>query len=155
MVDPTWVTKLMAGKEEEIKPCIRCHNACFTMAKYEGSANDQDLIDALKMARCALNPITMQTKKYKVVETNNPKKVAIIGGGVGGMEIALLLKARGHQPVIYEKSDVLGGIFIQAANFPFKENDKKLLQWYLREIKEKEIEVNFNTEIQGYYHFRC
>ncbi len=148
LVDPTWVTKLMAGKEEEIKPCIRCHNACFTMAKYEGSANDQDLIDALKMARCALNPITMQTKKYKVVETNNPKKVAIIGGGVGGMEIALLLKARGHHPVIYEKNDVLGGIFIQAANFPFKENDKKLLQWYLREIKEKEIEVNFNTEIK-------
>ncbi len=148
LVDPTWVTKLMVGKEEEIKPCIRCHNACFTMAKYEGSANDQDLIDALKMARCALNPITMQTKKYKVVETNNPKKVAIIGGGVGGMEIALLLKARGHHPVIYEKNDVLGGIFIQAANFPFKENDKKLLQWYLREIKEKEIEVNFNTEIK-------
>ncbi|MGI6510013.1 MAG: FAD-dependent oxidoreductase [Erysipelotrichaceae bacterium] len=148
LVDPTWVTKLMAGKEEEIKPCIRCHNACFTMAKYEGSANDQDLIDALKMARCALNPITMQTKKYKIVETNNPKKVAIIGGGVGGMEIALLLKARGHHPVIYEKNDVLGGIFIQAANFPFKENDKKLLQWYLREIKEKEIEVNFNTEIK-------
>ncbi|MGI6580854.1 MAG: FAD-dependent oxidoreductase [Erysipelotrichia bacterium] len=147
LVDPQWVTKLMEGRVEDIKPCIRCHNACFTMAKYEGSANDQDLIDALKMARCALNPITMQTKKYKVVKTNNPKKVAIVGGGIGGMEIALLLKARGHHPVIYEKSDVLGGVFIQGANFPFKENDQKLLEWYRREIKEKEIEVNFNTEI--------
>ena len=148
LTDPEWVTKLMNDKEEDIKPCINCHNACFTMARHEGSANDQDLSDALHMARCALNPMTMQTNKYKIVPTNSPKKVAIVGGGISGMEAALVLKARGHNPVIYEKSDVLGGVFIYAAAPSFKKHDKELIEWYRREIKKQGIEVKFNTEVK-------
>ena len=45
-------------------------------------------MDALHMARCALNPRTMQSKKYKLEKAAVPKKVAVIGGGVGGMESA-------------------------------------------------------------------
>ncbi len=148
LVDPQWVTKLIDERVEDIKPCISCHNACFNMAKYEGSANDQDLNDALHMARCALNPRTMQTTKYKIEKTASPKKVAIIGGGIGGMEAALVLKARGHNPVIYEKSDRLGGVFIQAAAPVYKEKDKELIEWYRREIKKQGIRVEFNTEIK-------
>lgn len=148
LVDPEWVTKLIDERVEDIKPCISCHNACFNMAKYEGSANDQDLNDALHMARCALNPRTMQTKKYKIVKTQSPKKVAIIGGGIGGMEAALVLKARGHKPTIYEKSDKLGGVFIQAAAPIYKEKDKALIEWYRREIVKQGIKVEFNCEIK-------
>jgi len=148
LVDPQWITKLMAGKEEDIKPCINCHNACFTMAKYEGSSNDQDLDDAFHMARCALNPQTMQTRKYRIRKTLKPKTVAIIGGGIGGMEAALVLKERGHKPVIYEKSDRLGGVFIQAAFAIFKDHDRELIEWYRREIKKQGIEVKFNSEIK-------
>ena len=147
LTDPTWVTKLMEGREQDIKPCINCHNACFSMARYEGSANDQDLSDAIHMARCALNPQTMQSKKYKIVKTDEPKTVAIIGGGIGGMECALLLAARGHKPVIYEKTDRLGGVFIKAAAPSFKEHDRALIEWYRREITKQGIEVFFNTEI--------
>lgn len=147
LTDPTWVTKLMEGREQGIKPCINCHNACFSMARYEGSANDQDLSDAIHMARCALNPQTMQSKKYKIVKTDEPKTVAIIGGGIGGMECALLLAARGHKPVIYEKTDRLGGVFIKAAAPSFKEHDRALIEWYRREITKQGIEVFFNTEI--------
>ncbi len=148
LVDPEWIIKLQEGREDKIKPCINCHNACFTMARHEGSANDQDLSDAIHMSRCALNPRTMQTTKYKIEKTKKPKKVAIIGGGIGGMESALVLTERGHKVTIYEKSDRLGGIFIQAAYPIYKDHDRRLIEWYRQEIADKGIEVKFNTEIK-------
>ncbi|HPX70365.1 MAG TPA: FAD-dependent oxidoreductase [Bacillota bacterium] len=148
LVDPKWVTKLMEGREEDIKPCIRCHNACFNLAKYGDTPNIQSLEDSLHMARCALNPVTMQTKKYKIVPAKTPKTVAIVGGGIGGMEAALVLAARGHKPVIYEKTDKLGGMFINAASLSYKEPDKELIEWYRREISKKNIEVHLNTPVE-------
>ena len=71
LVDPMWVQKLAEGREEDIKPCINCHNACFNMASWEGVGNVQTMEDTKGMARCALNPQTMQSKKYKIVETDN------------------------------------------------------------------------------------
>uniref|UniRef100_UPI002420465D oxidoreductase n=1 Tax=Emergencia timonensis TaxID=1776384 RepID=UPI002420465D len=148
LTDPAWVTKLIEDREEDIKPCIHCHNACFTMARYEGTPNIQDLTDAIHMARCALNPRTMQSKKYKLEKTSSPKHIAIVGGGIGGMESALVLTERGHKVTIYEKSDCLGGVFIQAAAPVYKERDRALIEWYRREIAKHAIEVRFNTEIK-------
>lgn len=148
LTDPAWVTKLIEEREEDIKPCIHCHNACFTMAKYEGTPNIQDLTDAIHMARCALNPRTMQSTKYKIEKTSSPKHIAIIGGGIGGMESALVLTERGHKVTIYEKSDRLGGVFIQAAAPVYKERDRALIEWYRREIAKHSIEVKFNTEVK-------
>ena len=147
LVDPEWIVKIREGRQEDIKPCIRCHNGCFNMAKYKGTANIQNMEDSLHLARCALNPTTMQHNKYKIVPAKEPKKVAIIGGGIGGMECALTLKKRGHHPVIFEKSDKLGGLFITASAMSFKENDRDLIEWYRREIQNQGIEVHFNTEI--------
>ena len=147
LVDPEWVTKTAEGRQDEIKPCIRCHNGCFNMAKFKGTSNIQNLDDSLHLARCALNPTTMQHNKYKVVPTKHPKKVAIIGGGIGGMECALMLKKRGHKAVIFEKTDKLGGLFITASAMSFKENDRALIEWYRREIAKQGIEIRFNTEI--------
>ena len=147
LVDPEWIDKILEGREEDIKPCIRCHNGCFNFAKYKGTANIQSMEDSLHLARCALTPPTMQHNRYKIVPTRNPKKVAIVGGGIGGMECALVLKQRGHVPTIFEKTDVLGGMFLTASAMSFKENDKELLRWYIREIERQGIDVRFNTEV--------
>ncbi len=147
LVDHEWIHKILEGREDEIKPCIRCHNGCFNMAKFAGTPNIQHLGDSLHLARCALNPTTMQHNKYKIVPTKSPKKVAIIGGGIGGMECALVLKQRGHIPVLFEKSGELGGLFLTASAMTFKENDKELIRWYKREIEKSGIEVHLNTEV--------
>ena len=147
LVDHEWIHKILSGHEDEIKPCIRCHNGCFNMSKFKGTANLQSMDDSLHLARCALNPTTMQHNKYKIVPTRNPKKVAIIGGGIGGMECALVLKQRGHTPVIFEKTNELGGLFLTASAMSFKENDKELIRWYLNEIAKEGIDVRFNTEV--------
>ena len=147
LVDPEWVTKLMEGREQDIKPCINCHNACFSFAKSKGTANTQPLDDALHLARCALTPTTMQHNKYKIVPTAHPTKVAVIGAGIGGMEAALVLKKRGHTPVIFEKDDRLGGLYNTASAMSFKGADKQLLKWYAQELQKYEIEVRFHQEI--------
>ena len=147
LVDHEWIHKILEGREDEIKPCIRCHNGCFNMAKFAGTPNIQHLGDSLHLARCALNPTTMQHNKYKIVPAKSPKKVAIIGGGIGGMECALVLKQRGHIPTLFEKSGELGGLFLTASAMTFKENDKELIRWYRREIEKSGIEVHLNTEV--------
>ena len=149
LVDPEWINKIIEGRVEDIKPCINCHNACFSFNKSKGTPNMQTLDDSLHLARCALTPPTMQHNKYKIVPTKKPKKVAVIGGGIGGMEAALVLKKRGHTPVIFEKSDKLGGMYLYASAMSFKEADKQLLKWYELELKKYDIEVCFNMEINA------
>ena len=149
LADPEWITKLMNDDLKSIRPCICCHNACFNMAHYKGVPNDQTLSDNAGMARCALNPETMQSKKYKIIPTKTTKKIAIIGGGIGGMESARVLALRGHKPTIFEKSGELGGAFIPAAAPYFKEKDRDLIEWYKKEMVDLGIEVKLNTEIKS------
>lgn len=147
LVDGEWVTKLKEGRPEDIQPCICCHNGCFPLAHYKGSANDEDFNDVLHMARCALNPMTMQGHKYDILPAKQPKTVAVIGGGIGGMEAARIATLRGHKVTIYEKTDRLGGVFIAAAAPDFKEKDKELIDWYRRQVEKLGIPVKFNTTV--------
>ncbi len=147
LADPQWVTKLMRGQKEDIRPCILCHNGCFNMCHYKGVPNDQALSDSLHLARCAVNAETMQKDKHYIKKTKHPKTIHIIGGGIGGMETARVLKLRGHNPIIYEKSDRLGGTFIAASAESYKGKLRDLLDWYIRQMEVLGIEVHLNTEI--------
>ncbi len=148
LADQEWVTKLMEGREEDIRPCILCHNGCFNMCHYKGVPNDQDLSDSLHLARCAVNAETMQTSKHKIIPTTSPRKVYIIGGGIGGMEAARVLKLRGHEPVIVEKTGELGGAFIAAGAESYKGKLRDLLAWYKKQMVDLDIEVQLNKEVK-------
>ena len=149
LADPEWITKLIEDRLEDIKPCICCHSGCFNFSSSKGHANTQDLTDTMGLARCALNPKTMQSKKYYISPAAKQKKVAIIGGGIGGMEAALVCAKRGHKVDLYEKGDKLGGVFIAAAASSFKEKDRDLIAWYIRELaKYPAIKVHMNTEVK-------
>ncbi len=149
LTDPEWVTKLIEDRIEDIKPCICCHSGCFNFSSSKGHYNTQDLTDTMGLARCALNPKTMQSKKYYIAPAAKQKKIAIIGGGIGGMEAAIVCAQRGHSVTLYEKSDKLGGVFIAAASPSFKEKDRDLIAWYNREIAKYPIEVKLNTEVKN------
>ena len=153
LADGAWVTKLMEGREEDIRPCICCHSGCFNMCRYKGSANNQDLSDSLHMARCAVNAETMQTNKHHLVKAKKAKKVVIVGGGIGGMEVARVLKLEGHEPVIYEKSDHLGGIFVEASKAQFKGKLRELIAYYLHQMEELHIEIHLNTEVKDLHDY--
>lgn len=148
LADPAWVSKLKEEKYDEIRPCIACHNACFVMAKYKGSANASSMSDVSGMSRCALNPMTMQGHKYDIIPAKKVKKVAVIGGGIGGMEAARIAALRGHKVTLYEKSDKLGGVFVAASNFDFKEKDKLFIKWCIHQLEKLPVEIKLNYEVK-------
>ena len=65
------------------------------------------------------------------------------------MEAARILALRGHEPVIYEKTDELGGVFIAAAAPEFKEKDKQLIEWQKYQLEKLNVEIHMNTEVSA------
>ncbi|MBQ9268268.1 MAG: FAD-dependent oxidoreductase [Oscillospiraceae bacterium] len=126
---------LRNGNGEDLNPCIECH-CC------RGTSSTGDW-----MSHCTINPlIGMEHQAFRFVEpVTRQKKVAVIGGGPGGMKCAMWLKERGHTPVIFEATDELGGQ-IKSANFPtFKWELKRYLDFLKNQMVRKEIEVRLNT----------
>ena len=70
----------------------------------------------------------------------------IVGGGVAGCEAARVLAIRGHEPVLYEMSDHLGGNLIAGGAPEFKEDDLALAKWYTNELKRLEVDVHLNEK---------
>jgi len=64
------------------------------------------------------------------------------------MEAAILCAKRGHEVTLYEKSDKLGGVFIAASTPSFKEKDRALIAWYIRELSKYPITLKMNTEVR-------
>jgi 2-enoate reductase len=146
LCDPEYVTKIKEGRLDDVRPCISCHGACLTFFGLNGKGTDIDPMH-VEMGRCVLNPWTNNETKYSKEPAKNPKHIAVIGGGIGGMETAIQASLRGHRVDLYEKTDRLGGVFNAAAAMSFKEKDKELLLWYRKKLKECGAAVHLNTEI--------
>ncbi len=147
LVDEQFLTKAKEGREDDIRPCISCHSGCLPIATYKGVGVEMDMKGHSDPRMCALNCRTFAEKKYSPVPANSPKKFAVIGGGIAGMEFAIQASKRGHQVDLYEKTDELGGAFIAAAALSFKEKDRDLLDWYKRELFNSSVDIHMNTEI--------
>lgn len=89
----------------------------------------------------------MEHRAKRLVEpVTRQKKVALIGGGPGAIKCAMWLKDRGHTPVIFEKSDALGGQ-IKTAEYPeFKWELRRYLDFLRAQVQKKGIAVQLNTE---------
>lgn len=148
LCDPEYITKIKEDRMDDIRPCISCHGACLTFFGMNGKGTDVgDNPMNVEMGRCVLNPWTNNEMKYSKAPAKNPKKIAVIGGGLGGMETAIQASLRGHKVDLYEKSDRLGGVFNAAATPSFKEKDKQLLKYYARQLEKSGTTVHMNTEI--------
>ncbi len=141
LADPEWLNKAREGREADIRPCIACHNACFPVGGIPKPGNP-----GFPTAHCALNPVTLEEANWKLTPAETKKRIAVVGGGVGGMECARILTMRGHSVTLFEKTGVLGGVFIAAAAPDFKEKDKMLLAWYRRQLETLGVDVRLNTE---------
>jgi 2-enoate reductase len=144
LADFEWCDKVRQERLEDIRPCIACHNGCFAISHFKGNPCGFG-----SMGNCALNPVTLHETELELKPAEKPKKVAVIGGGIGGMETAIQASLRGHKVDLYEKTDRLGGVFCAAAAMSFKEKDKELLEWYRRKLAECGAKVHMNTEVEN------
>lgn len=143
LADPELGKKFYEGRLEDVRPCIACHQGCLGRI-FQG-----------KDISCAVNPACGRERSYALTPAETRKKVLVIGGGLGGMEAARVCALRGHEVDLYEKTDRLGGVFVAASAPDFKEEDKKLLAWYEKQMRELPVTVHMNTEVteemvQGY-----
>jgi len=135
LADPHWPNKVRAGKYQDIRPCIGCHDGCLGRA-FNG-----------RPLSCAVNPACGREREYAIEPAALRKKVLVVGGGVAGMEAARVAAIRGHNVKLYEKTDKLGGHVLEASVPEFKKDDKRLLEWYETQLKKLGVEVTMNTEV--------
>lgn len=136
LVDPYYPAKVAAGKLEEIRPCMRCTNCIESNLK-------------TGIPLCSANPAAMREQMYDVPRALVSKKVAVIGGGVAGMQAALTAAEAGHQVELYEASDVLGGHLNEAGAHSFKEGIADLNKWYQHQMETHNIPVHLNTPMDA------
>jgi len=136
LADPEWANKARTGRDEAIRPCIGCNNGCIGHA-----------FAGLPMT-CAVNPDLFNERYAGLQKVAIPKKIAIIGGGVAGMEAARIAALRGHSVTIYDKNNSLGGVVLAGSVPPSKDADKRLLTWYEKELKSAGVKLKLGHEIK-------
>ncbi|MDD5399108.1 MAG: FAD-dependent oxidoreductase, partial [Dehalococcoidia bacterium] len=135
LADPQWAGKARMGKDEAIRPCISCNHGCI--------GHD---FAGLPMT-CAVNPDLFNEKFAGLQKVTIPKKIAIIGAGVAGMEAARIAALRGHNVTIYDKNNSLGGVVVAGSVPESKDADRRLVKWYEKELKDAGVKVNLGREM--------
>ncbi len=136
IADPAWIRKAAAGKNEEISHCIGCLY-CFESLMTVG------------YMRCSVNPKVGREGVFheEPVKNGGGRKVAVVGGGVAGMEAAAVLGQRGFDVTLYEKDSRLGGeINLATATAPYKDKVGWLITTLCSQMKNAGVKVKLSTE---------
>jgi 2,4-dienoyl-CoA reductase-like NADH-dependent reductase (Old Yellow Enzyme family)/thioredoxin reductase len=130
LADPHLPRKLQEGRAGDVRPCIYCY-ACISQIYFE------------RPVKCTVNPETAHERDLIPQRTEHPKRVVVIGGGPGGMEVARRLALKGHAVTLLEKWDRLGGTLNFAA-IAYPPNER-LLRWLERQLAALKVEVRLKV----------
>ena len=97
LADEDWVKKACEGRPHDIIRCISCNKGCT------------DAIQSRSAVSCVLNPENGYELERRIVRADEPKRVAVVGGGVAGLMAARVAAARGHAVTLFERACELGG----------------------------------------------
>lgn len=137
LADAQFVTKVKEGRLDDIDYCVGCNQGCL-----DGFAD----MDCLHIT-CLRNPALGREEECQITKTDKPETVLIAGGGIAGLEAAIILKQRGHNPVLCEASDKLGGQFLTAGEAPRKEEMKMAVQSMENKARGLGADIRMNTPV--------
>jgi len=128
LADPYFAKKAQEGRPEDIRPCIRCVE-CTDRGVTAGYIT------------CAVNATTgREGELAKITPAAKKKKVAVIGGGPGGMEAARVAALKGHEVTLFEKRE-LGGLLIEASLPEFKSDIKPLIKYHITQLEKTGVKI--------------
>jgi len=137
IADPDLVTKSLAGKADQVRPCIGCNQACVAQVSTEHGHLE-----------CAVNPGNGH-ELYRGDAVLKPaaeqKKVLVVGGGPAGLEAARVAALRGHKVTLAEASSVLGGTLRAAAKAPTRHGMIDIATWLESEVFRLGVDVQLST----------
>ncbi len=116
MCDPDIALKAATG--EPIRECLNCNKGCV------------DAIQNRKYISCVLNAENGDEATIAIKPGEGDKKIAVVGGGIAGLEAARVAAKRGYDVTIYEASDHLGGQIVLAAAPPRKDEIMRSVEYY-------------------------
>ncbi|MEG0963489.1 MAG: FAD-dependent oxidoreductase [Lachnospiraceae bacterium] len=138
LADPEFCNKAKAGNVEDITYCVGCNQGC-----YDGFC---DVVNFPHIT-CMRNPMLGHEGEDVLKKTEHPKKILIAGGGMGGIETALIAKQKGHNPVIYDTADSLGGQFLTAGEAPGKAEMKEAAKAFAHQVVTHNINVHLHSGV--------
>lgn len=134
--DNKMVEKCLAHRQEDIRPCLRCHRGCI-----DNSARG-------KAIHCSINPSLGFEQDIRALPTpTGSRKVLVAGGGPAGITAATTLVSRGHQVILCEQSSRLGGLLQDAAAPGCKTYMKEYLKWLVHSAETSGAEIRLNTTV--------
>ncbi len=134
IADPALPKKAAKGRSSDIRRCIGC-NRCLTR------------FGDMLHVKCSVNPEVGREGENWIVPTKNPKKIIVVGGGPAGLEAAYIASMRGHEVVLYEKNDRLGGQLILASAPPHKGDLEEFANWLISKARDAGVRVVLNKEV--------
>jgi len=123
--DPEAPRKFAEGKSDEIRQCVGCLGGCGRPCPVNYDIQDQ--------------PIPMKPADI-------PKKVLVIGGGVGGMEVARIATLRGHKVTLMEKSHELGGMVLALARTKITSEFQNIINYLGTQMRKLNVDVRVCKE---------
>jgi len=127
--DAAFVAKAGRGERNAINVCIACNQACL------------DHYFVGKPSTCMVNPRACNETKFPVTMAARRKRIAVVGGGPGGLSCAATAAARGHDVVLFERDDRLGGQFNLAKVVPGKQEFAETITHFTDRLERAGAEV--------------
>ena len=135
LADPHMPNKIKEGRLEDVCPCIYCNLGCrHFQIKSEGFR-----------VTCNVNPVCGIEDEYRLVKAKSPRKVMVVGGGLAGMEAALVAAERGHNVHLYEKGDRLGGQWNVLT--AYRPEVSSITNYLSRKLAASGAEIHYNTRV--------
>lgn len=118
LADAEFVNKAAANRAERINTCIACNQACL------------DHTFAGKLSSCLVNPQACHETELQLLPAVIKKRIAVVGAGPAGLSAASALAERGHEVVLFESANEIGGQFNLAKRIPGKEEFHETLRYF-------------------------